>query len=195
MRVAPLFTVDSIACTELTEEELPKLQEFFDANPAYYIAVNGSPPGPNEAREEFEATLPSEWPFDKKWLLLFRRESGSIVGMADVVSDLFAEGVWHIGLFIVATSLHGTGTARVLYNQLETWMLTRKARWARLGVVEGNRRAERFWEAMGFVDTRRRAGVAMGQRVNNLRVMAKPLAGASISEYLSLVPRDRPESA
>lgn len=40
MRVAPLFTVDSMSCTELSEPGLPQLQQFLDANPAYYIAVN-----------------------------------------------------------------------------------------------------------------------------------------------------------
>jgi hypothetical protein len=34
----------------------------------------------------------------------------------------------------------------------------------------------------------------MGDKVNNVRVMAKPLAGATLSEYLGLVVRDRPES-
>lgn len=58
-----------------------------------------------------------------------------------------------------------------------------------------NTRAERFWESMGYLQTRTRAGVQMGKRSNTLRVMVKPLAGGSIEEYLSLVPRDRPERA
>ena len=37
-----------------------------------------------------------------------------------------------------------------------------------------------------------RRAVAMGKRVNDLRVMVKPLAGGTLGEYLSLVPRDRP---
>jgi hypothetical protein len=42
-------------------------------------------------------------------------------------------------------TLHGGGAAHDLYKQLESWMRTNGARWSRLGVVEGNRRAERFW--------------------------------------------------
>jgi hypothetical protein len=34
----------------------------------------------------------------------------------------------------------------------------------------------------------------MGNKTNDLRVMAKPLAGGSFAEYLDLVPRDRSES-
>jgi GNAT superfamily N-acetyltransferase len=190
---ALLFIVDSIGCAELAAEELPRLQEFLEANPAYYIAVTGSPARANEAREEFEFTLPAEWAFEKKWVLVFRRGDGAIVGMAGLISNLFAEGVWHIGMFIVATSLHGSGAAHALYQRLESWMRARGARWIRLGVVEGNGRAERFWEKMGYVEVRRRLGVEMGRKVNNLRVMAKPLADGALSEYLGLVPRDRPD--
>jgi len=32
----------------------------------------------------------------------------------------------------------------------------------------------------------------MGQKSNLLRVMAKPLAGGTIADYLALVERDRP---
>jgi hypothetical protein len=62
-----------------------------------------------------------------------------------------------------------------------------------LGVVKGNVRAERFWQAQGFVDTRERHGYQIGNQVNVLRVMMKPLAGGTLADYLDLVPRDRPE--
>ena len=36
--------------------------------------------------------------------------------------------------------------------------------------------------------------MTMGKKSNLLRVMAKPLAGGTIDEYLALVERDRPGS-
>ena len=94
----------------------------------------------------------------------------------------------------VAPARHGSGVAQTLYQQLERFASDSGARWLRLGVVRGNARAERFWERCGFVEVRMRRAVAMGKRVNDLRVMAKPLAGGTLGEYLSLVPRDRPGS-
>jgi RimJ/RimL family protein N-acetyltransferase len=117
-----------------------------------------------------------------------------MIGMANIVSDLLAPRVWHIGLFMVATGLHGSGAAYALYRHLEHWAFDLGARWLRLGVVEGNTRAERFWERCAFVDVRKRDAVAMGKRINTLRVMAKPLAGGTLDKYLALVARDRPES-
>lgn len=110
------------------------------------------------------------------------------------MSNLLAAGVWHIGLFIVATSLHGSGAAKVLYAGLEDWMRRGGARWLRLNVVVGNGRAERFWEGVGYREVRRRGGVEIGRRINAVRVMTKPLANGALAEYLQMVARDRPEA-
>jgi hypothetical protein len=75
---------------------------------------------------------------------------------------------------------------------LERWMIDRGARWLRLGVVHGNVKAERLWLRCGYVQVRERGPMAMGKKMNLLRVMAKPLAGGTIAEYLALVERDRP---
>jgi len=116
-----------------------------------------------------------------------------MVAMANVVSDLLAPGVWHIGLLIVATARHGTGEARVLYRGLESWAASNGASWLRLGVMQGNVRAERFWERLGFIQSRTRSGVQMGRLTHTVRVMVKPLTGGTLEHYLSLVRRDRPE--
>jgi GNAT superfamily N-acetyltransferase len=126
-------------------------------------------------------------------LLAFRSADGDIVAVADVIADLFAAGIWHVGFFMAADRLHGSGVPRALYAHLEGWMRAQGARWLRLAVVRGNARAERFWTRHGYVETRLRHGVAMGARVNTVRVMMKPLEGGDLAGYLALVERDRPD--
>jgi ribosomal protein S18 acetylase RimI-like enzyme len=116
-----------------------------------------------------------------------------MIGMADLIQNLFVDGVWHIGLFAIATHLHGRGTAPGVYRALEAWLREQDCRWLRLGVVEGNVRAERFWEKCGYHEVRKRLAVPMGKKTNDVRVMVKALAGGSQREYLSAVARDRPE--
>ena len=190
----PIFKTDALCAVELSAVDIPALQDFFEANPAYFIAVGGQPPGPNAAQEECDDELPAGWAFTKRWLIGIVDEAGAMIGMASIVSDLLVKNVWHIGLLVVATSLHGSGTASTIYDQLEVWMRGQGARWLRLGVVEGNAWAEHFWEKAGYIEVRKRFGVEMGARVNTLRVMAKPLAGGTLDEYLVLVTRDRPEA-
>ena len=188
------FTVGAYRASELRDADVPALQAFFEANPEYSIAVQGRPPGSTEAREEFDEVIPEGFTYERRWILKVVDEAGAMVAMASVVSNMMAKEVWHVGLFIVATRLHGTGKAREIYSALEAWMRRRGARWTRLGVVVGNSRAERFWESLGYVETRRRLGLEMGAKVNDLRVMAKPLAGGALADYLAMVPRDRPEA-
>ncbi|QJR16052.1 GNAT family N-acetyltransferase [Usitatibacter palustris] len=190
-----LFTSGDVRAFEMDEGDIPVLQAFFERNPEYCIAVGAQPPTPDEARDEITILPPAGYPYDKRWLIGFVDANGEFVGMANVLVNLFAAGVWHIGLFIVATSMHGRGNARAIYEDLEAWMRAGGARWSRLGVVMGNARAERFWERNGYLDVRKRHGVTIGKQDNTLRVMAKPLAGGEIAHYLTLVARDHPDAA
>lgn len=190
----PASPVQGLHTVELTSECEPLLQRFFEENPLYFVAVNGEPAAPNEAHEEIRGELPAGWPYTKKWLVGYLDDKNALVAMAIVVSDLLAASVWHVGLFIVATSRHGTGLAQELYEGLEAWAAANGATWLRLGVVKGNARAERFWERQGFIQVRLWHDVKMGRLTNTLRTMVKPLTSESIEIYLSRVERDRPEA-
>ncbi len=190
----PQSPIHNLRIIELTSEHEPLLQNFFEANPEYFLAVQGEPANPNEAHEEIHGQLPEGWNFTKNWVIGYLDESGSLAAMANIISDSLASGVWHIGLFMVATSLHGTGISKVLYRGLESWAMSNGANWLRIGVVKGNLRAEHFWERLGYIQTRTRDGFIMGQRTNTLRIMFKPLAGGTLEQYLSLIERDRPET-
>jgi ribosomal protein S18 acetylase RimI-like enzyme len=195
MTGAALFAGPGFRALEAGAQEIPALQRFFEENPEYFLAVSGEGPHAGQALEEFEDRPPPGWPWDGKWMIRFVDAGGAMVALADVVSNLLAPGVWHVGLFIVATRLHGSGRASEAFDALEAWVRDGGAQWLRLNVAVGNTRAERFWERTGFAEVRRREGVRIGRQDNTMRVMLKPLAGGSLAEYLALVPRDRPESS
>lgn len=179
----------------MTEADAPWLQAFMDANPLYFVTINGRPAGPDDALLELTERPPAEMPYREVHWLAFVDEAGALQGVANVVSDLLAPAVWHTGLFIVATALHGSSAARTLYEALEAWMQRSGAQWLRLGVVLGNARAEAFWQRMGYTEVRQRLNVDTGGRLNTIRVMAKPLMSDALFEnYLTMVPRDRPDS-
>jgi len=191
----PSTAVAGLATRELGVADAPLLQRFFDDNAAYFMAVQGEPAGPSEARDEIASLPPAGWPFTRKWLVGYVEAGGRLAAVAHVVTDLFVPGVWHIGLFIVASSRHGSGDAQALIGELEAWARDSGAEWMRLGVVEGNLRAERFWAARAYLPLRTRGGVVMGARTNVIRTMVKPLAGGEPASYLGLVERDRPDAA
>jgi GNAT superfamily N-acetyltransferase len=189
----PASPIPSLAVIELTAEHEPLLQRLFEANPDYFLTVQGEPARPDEAFQEIHDSPPADIPFTRQWVIGYQRADGALIAVTSVVADIFAEKVWLIGLFLIDTSRRGSGDAQALYRSIEEWVIAQGGHWLRLGVVIGNQRAERFWASRGFVETRIREGYRIGDQLNRLRVMAKPLAGGTLDEYLALVARDRPE--
>jgi RimJ/RimL family protein N-acetyltransferase len=189
-----LFHAAPLGARELAAHEVPQLQALFDANPGYFHAVNGRPPHADEAQQEFDERPPEHLTFTRHWFLgLFEGET--LQGVAVVVQDLGASGVWHIALYLLADSLHGSGAASRTCDALEDWMRSLGAEWVRLNVVVGNTRAERFWQKRGYQPLRRRDNVDTGGRINSVQLQAKPLTGGTLSDYLRRMPRDQPDSA
>ncbi len=183
MNTGVLFAGDGWQATELHPTDVPRLQTFFDANPFYFLTVGGEGPRSTTAQEEFDSVPPPEFSYSRRWMLAWTDDDGAMVGAADVTADFVAPRVWHIGLFIVATSLHGRGAAATMYRQLEQWIRAGGAQWLRLGVVLGNTRAERFWERQGYGELRQRHDIPMGVRSNTVRVLMKPLGGAPSQNF------------
>jgi RimJ/RimL family protein N-acetyltransferase len=191
----PIFHFTQGFAATLLAEDIPLLQTFFEANPDYFYFAHGIAPMPNEAQKEFDDLPPAEMPFKQRFFLGFFDAADNLLGMASGLTDFIADGVGHIGLFITATQLHGTGAARDIYQALEQWLRAQGMHSLRLGVIQGNKRAQLFWQRNGFQLVRERGPLQLGQRSHMLDVMVKPLSKLSINDYLYLVQRDRPGAA
>ncbi len=180
------------------ETDAARVQAFYDANPAYFQSVSGEPALPTDGLEDLRGLPPADWPWTGVWYLGWFDPEDRLAAVTDVTSDMLAPSVWHVGLFIVETARHGGGDAQALYRSLEDWARANGARWMRLGVVQGNARAEAFWSRQGYVQMRVREGITFGDVTRTVRTMVKPLDGGSasgtIDAYLAMVARDRPES-
>lgn len=189
-----MFSAAGLTARALQREDLPALQAFFEANPAYFLQITGRPPRPDEAEQEFDDRPPAHLPHTGFYMLGLEDPAGTLQAMTVLLSDFVQPAVWHIGLFIVATARHGRGDAAALCHALEQWMAGQGAAWSRLSVLDINPRAQRFWTAMGYQAVRQREGVAVGERLLRAHVMVKPLAGGTVAQYLERVARDRPDA-
>ncbi|MDZ7812891.1 MAG: GNAT family N-acetyltransferase [Ideonella sp.] len=188
-----LFGTPGFHARPLRRDEVLALQALFDTSPEYFQIVNGRNANHDEAAEEFDELPPPDMPFGGRWCLGLYTDEHELIGVAIGLSDFLAPQVWHLGLFWLATPWHGRGVAAPLYRALEAWAQASGAHWMRLGVVVGNARAEAFWLSVGYAEVKRREAVDMGGRLNDLRVMVKPLGlGATLANYLDKVARDRP---
>jgi len=189
---APLFSFGGYSVHALSPASVPTIQRFFEANPDYFLTVHGVPPRSDEAQQEFEHRPPAFMPYSHQWFLGFYDGDDELGAFAVILSDFIASNVWHLGLFMLAGKLRRTGASETLYRGLESWMRGQGAKWIRLGVVEGNEPAERFWRNMSYTEVRKRSDVDTGVRRHTISVRVKVLADSPLSRYFSLVPRDDP---
>jgi len=192
--LSSVFEAGAWRACELGAEHLPLVQAFFVANPEYFERVHGELPRADEAQIEFDDLPPPSMSYTRRWVLGFITADGEMQGMVSVLDDLIAPQVGHIGLFIVAAKLHGSGAAQVMLMALERWIQQRGARWVRLGAVIGNDPAMRFWQRQGYVELRVREGVLTGERISRVSVRLKCVGAATVEEYLQRVARDRPDA-
>ena len=186
-----VFATPRLQVRELGREDLPALQALFDANPGYFLIVDGQPAAPDEAWREFDELPPL--PYARRWFAGTFDEAGELQGLLILLSDLCAPGVWHCALFFLADSWHGSGAAAELHDAWEAFARAQGARWLRLGVVAGHARAERFWARCGYRLVRERDMTNAQGEARVVRVLVKPLTEATQDDYLALVPRDVPE--
>ncbi len=189
-----LVKMDGYRLVEIGAADIATLQQFYEANPQYNLIVAGCPPHATLAHEDFYERPPPEFPMTKKIMIAMVDSNGEMLGIADIVSDLFVTHVWHIGFFMVATARYGSGLAGHFYQALETWMAQQGARWIRLGVVADNPRGKKFWQRNKYQKVRTRESFYQNAgRTHTLDVLVKPLADNNVHDYLALVVRDRPE--
>ncbi|WP_214874978.1 GNAT family N-acetyltransferase [Exiguobacterium sp. CH10] len=82
---------------------------------------------------------------------LIIRKDGQIVAIVDLLKRHPVDGSLWLGLFVVEETLHGTGLAQTLYEQVEEEYMRPYQTVFRLGVLPDNLRALRFWERNGYV--------------------------------------------
>ena len=65
----PTSPIADLSTIELTLENAPLLQEFFENNEAYFLATSGEAAGLNEAVDEISGQLPPDWGHTKQWVV------------------------------------------------------------------------------------------------------------------------------
>ena len=171
------FAFDGWRAVQAGPGDIARVQRFFEANPEYLALCEGRGPCDTEGREFVEERPPAQWAVREQLNLLLVGSGNEVDGVLAVAVDFLAPEVWHLGLMIIATRLHGSGLAQRTHAAYEQWARARGARWLRLAVAAQNERALRFWQRQGYVELRRREQVEMGALHNTVLVLCKPIEG------------------
>jgi len=116
----------------------------------YYKLCADAPPSKDDALEIFTALPPGKQYEDKYSLGVFNT-SNRLIGVVDIVKNYPATGEWMLGLLLIKPNERSNGLGRTIHAGLVEWARTNGAASIRIGVIEDNIKAEKFWFELGYV--------------------------------------------
>jgi RimJ/RimL family protein N-acetyltransferase len=144
-----LFSCNVLSALQLNSGHLARIQNLFEKCEDFFILVSGKPSEPNAANDLL-MEIPPETKLENKYVIGFIDKNSNLVGLLDAMNGYPKPGIWFIGLLLFVPDERRKGYGEMVMKGFKKWILSLGAVEVRLGVVEQNKQAIRFWEKMGF---------------------------------------------
>lgn len=135
----------------LKENDEAALQELCEQCHEYSMLVTGRMPRAGDAAMIL-MDLPPDKRAEDKFVYGMFRDKG-LIGVLDIVKDYRKAGEWTIGLLMLAPDERGKGLGKQLHAFAKLLVVKNGGTTLRLGVLEENLRAKKFWEFLGYTET------------------------------------------
>jgi GNAT superfamily N-acetyltransferase len=132
-----------VTLRELTLADRPAVEALIDRCEDFYVLTTG---GPGSFDELWSALPPGRTPDDKR----VYGTGEPLSGIAEIVRDWPRPGTWIIGLLLLDPAARGRGLGPAVVAELDATAAAQGADRLRVGVVEANVRALKFWRREGF---------------------------------------------
>lgn len=111
---------------------------------------------------------------DKYVIGVYKKENDLLIAVIDLIKDYKVSGEWTLGLLMIDPNERGHGLGRTLQAFIKTQVLAHQGSMMRIGVVEENHRAYKFWREMGYAEVDR-VKMTLGIKEHSVIVMNLPL--------------------
>lgn len=121
------------------------------------MIVQDAPAQPNEGRDIL-TMLPEKKAYSDKHVFgAFDSQTQDLLAVVDIIRDYPVQDEWIIGLMMIKPSSRQKGLGKEIYDALASWCKENGALHLGLGVLEGNPRALRFWQTLGFSEVEQKS--------------------------------------
>ncbi len=170
----PLFSCGDETALEITPEDMPALQALLERAADYYHLVENRPPGPDAALTLVNDGPPG-WGRENKILIGIFGNDGTLAAVLEGMRHYPRDFIYWIGLLLVDPARRGQGLGERIMTEFEGWARSQGARQIRLGVVDVNEKAMRFWRRIGFEPVDKKGTLYLGQQEHVVYRMKKKL--------------------
>lgn len=126
----------------LTEDTFYIAKEMINSNKNYNVMENGIP---TRTDDEMRKEL-----YDPKTKSLFIKADDTYIGIINYLPNNPKDDTTWIGLFLIHEDYHGYGYGTMSYAALEEMFYQESIPKLRLGILNKNKGAKRFWERNGY---------------------------------------------
>lgn len=126
----------------IKEETLEIVKSIVNSNASYNILENGNPVRTDEEiKNEF---------LNPKTECYLIAVDNQFVGVLDFLVENPKDGQPWLGLLMIHKDYHSMGYGKKAYLSFEKQLIERKFQNVRLGVLQDNEKAKKFWKSLGF---------------------------------------------
>ncbi len=170
MMVTSTLHIPNCTTRALEDRDAAPLQALFDADPEYFLGMNGR----KIPVEEIRTMLPSGRTREDKFLYAIERD-GHLAGIIDLIRGYPEPATWHLGFLFIAKAFRAAGLGRAALHALYGHVHAQGGKVLRLGVVEDNNRARWLYATEGFVFEAMREVDPAANRLRRTLVLRRPL--------------------
>ena len=127
---------------------LEQVLSVYMSNSAYFNLSGGNDPSMETLIESLNA-LPKKSSYEDKVFEIIYLDSEPI-GIVDIINSYPEMSTSFIGLFIIDANLHGRGLGKCVFSKLQNRLKQEGAKVIKLGVLDNNEQAFKFWKKNGF---------------------------------------------
>lgn len=158
----------------LRPEQTAALQTFFEQCADYTMLVEGEGVSPDAAQDTF-VDLPPGKTLEDKFLYGVMDQAGVIIGVLEGMRHYPQDGIWWIGLFMLAPRVRGKGLGQTILDAFAEHVRAAGGDAIMLGVVEENQSGYRFWGQQGFEDVRQTEPRTFARKTQRVFIMRRGL--------------------
>lgn len=158
----------------LSPADEASVQDLCERCSDFSLLIEGRLPEKNTGHDVLFDLPPNKGLEDKFVLGIYKKKNDRLIAVIDLIKDYKTSGEWTLGLLMIDPNERGHGLGRTLQSFVKARVLAHQGTLLRIGVVEENTRAYKFWREMGYTEIDR-VKMTFGNKEHGVIVMNLPL--------------------
>lgn len=170
----PAIEINSSEFQFIAANDEQEIQVFLEDCSDFSMLESGKPTQPGDGYKLLTALPPDTTPDQK--IIVFVEQCGIKVGLVELIANYPEKGIWWIGLLLIRPNFRGKSLGKQIVDVLGRAMADSNAREIRLGVLENNPDAYRFWLKNCFKKLFSKTDQVIGTKTHTVYVLGKKLS-------------------